>query len=293
MAELGFNCYRMSISWTRIYPNGDDATPNEEGLKFYDDVFDECLSYGIAPIVTLNHFDVPLHLADTKNGWYDRAIIDAFLRYCETVFSRYRGKVKHWMTFNEINLLRSYSTLGIHEQKEAVKQQAIYHIFIASAKAVSLGYNIDPENKIGMMLAHILTYPESCNPEDVELEMQIARNLKFFYSDVQCRGYYPSYKLKQLERQGIQLQKEAGDDEVLRKGTVDYIGFSYYNSGVVTTRKDVETTQGNQLKVTRNPWLKESAWGWPIDPKGLRTSLNILWDRYQLPLMIGKWIRCT
>lgn len=286
MAEMGFNCYRMSISWTRIFPNGNDEQPNEEGLKFYDDVFNECLKYGISPIVTLNHFDMPLHLADTQDGWYARATVDAFLRYCETVFTRYKGKVKYWMTFNEINLLRNYSTLGIHEQDEQKKAQAIHHILIASAKAVMLGHEIDPENKIGMMLAHILTYAETCNPDDVEFEMKVARNLKFFYSDVQCRGYYPSYRIKQLEKQNIHIHKEAEDDEILRKGTVDYIGFSYYNSGVVTTRKDVETTQGNQLKVTRNPWLKESDWGWPIDPKGLRTSLNILWDRYQLPLMI-------
>lgn len=286
MAEMGFNCYRMAISWTRIYPNGDDTEPNEAGLQFYDDVFDECLRYGIAPMVTLNHFDMPLHLANEFDGWLDRRTIDLFLRYCETVFKRYHGKVKHWMTFNEINLLNNFSTLGIHEQTEAKKFQALHHLFVASAKAVLLGHEIDSENQIGMMLAQILTYPESCNPDDVELEINVARKLKYFFSDVQCRGFYPSYALKQFERNKINISKEAHDDDLLKAGTVDYIGFSYYNSGVVTTRKDAESTFGNVIKVSKNPWLNVSEWGWPIDPKGLRISMNLLWDRYQLPLCI-------
>ena len=286
MAEMGFTCYRMSISWTRIYPHGDDLLPNEEGLLFYDNVFDTCLAYGIQPIVTLNHFDMPLHLADTNNGWLSRSTIISFVRYCETVFKRYKGKVTHWMTFNEINLLRNYSTLGVHEQDEKRRYQALHHIFVASASVVTMGHCIDPNNQIGMMLANILLYPESCNPNDVELELQSSRQLKYLYSDVQCRGYYPSYFMKQLEMEGIALALEPEDTQILRQGIVDFIGFSYYNSGVITTREDAVSTFGNVLKVVRNNWLEESEWGWPIDPVGLRTSLNILWDRYQLPMMI-------
>lgn len=289
MAEMGFNCYRMSISWTRIFPKGIEAEPNEAGLAFYDQIFDECLKYGIQPIVTLNHFDMPIYLADHHEGWFDRRTIDYFSHYCEVVFKRYRGKVTKWMTFNEINLLIDYSTLGVHGLtglSDAKRYQALHHVFLASAKAVTLGHSIDPNNQIGMMLAHILTYPETCNPVDTELEMQVSRNWKYFFSDVQCHGYYPNYMLKKFERDQIKLQTQPEDAQLLKAGTVDYIGFSYYNSGVVSTRNDAKRTYGNVVRIVANKWLNETEWGWPIDPKGLRTSLNILWDRYQLPLMI-------
>ncbi|WP_028042527.1 glycoside hydrolase family 1 protein [Candidatus Stoquefichus massiliensis] len=286
MAEMGFKCYRMSLSWTRIFPNGNEDEPNEEGLKFYENVFDECLKYGIQPVVTLNHFDMPVYLAQHQDGWLSRNTIECFLKYCQTVFERYKGKVKYWMTFNEINLLRGYATLGIHEMNTQKYYQALHHLFIASAKAVQLGHEIDPNNQIGMMLANILTYSETCNPKDVELELNVSRRLKYFFSDVQCRGYYPSYVLKLLERENIQIIKEENDDQILKDGCVDYIGFSYYNSGVVTTRKDAGMSLGNGINMAQNPYLKESEWKWPIDPTGLRISLNILWDRYQKPLFI-------
>ena len=286
LAEMGFKCFRMSISWTRIYPKGIEEQPNEEGLAFYDQVFDECLKYGIEPVVTINHFDMPLYLSEQYDGWLSRSTIDCFLNYCRTIFERYKGKVKYWMTFNEINLLRGYDTLGVHEMDQQKYYQAIHHIFIASAKAVKLGHEIDENNQIGMMLAHILTYPETCNPCDVEQEILVSRNLKYFFADVQCRGYYPSYILKKLENQSIHIKKEEGDDEILKQGCVDYIGFSYYNSGVITTRSDAKETLGNGIKLAQNPYLQESEWKWPIDPKGLRISLNILWDRYQKPLFI-------
>ncbi len=286
MAEMGFKCFRMSMSWTRIFPNGDDAEPNEEGLAFYEQIFDELLSHGIQPVVTICHFDVPLSLSERLDGWVSRRMIDAYVRYAETLFTRYRGKVRYWMTFNEINLLRDWHMIGVHDLTEARYQQAAYHLFLASAKAVKRGHEIDPENRIGMMDAMILTYPETCNPADVWLEMQACRELKWFYADVQCRGYYPSYAVKHLEREGITLETEPGDDEVLREGTVDYIGFSYYNSGVVSSRPDAHKVGGNGVGMAENPYLKMSAWNWPIDPLGLRICLNQLWDRYQKPLFI-------
>ena len=286
MAEMGFQCFRMSISWTRIFPQGNEEKPNEEGLKFYDQVFDECLKYGIEPVVTINHFDMPIYLAQHQDGWLSRQTIDCHLRYCQTLFERYKGKVKYWMTFNEINLLRGYATLGIHEMTPQKYYQALHHIFIASALTVQLGHQIDKNNQIGMMLANILTYPESCNPQDVALELNVSRRLKYLFADVQCRGYYPSYALKLMEKENIQLVKEESDDQILKNGCVDYIGFSYYNSGVVTTREDAGMALGNGVQMAHNPYLKESAWKWPIDPIGLRISLNLLWDRYQKPLFI-------
>lgn len=287
LAEMGFKTFRMSINWSRIYPNGDDITPNEEGLKFYDDIFDECLKYNIEPLVTINHFDCPLNLAVSYDGWYNRKTIDFFTNYCTTIFTRYKDKVKYWLTFNEINFLRDYSTLGITEADNPQKQQqAIYHLLLGSAKAVQLGHAINPCFKIGLMIANILFYPETCNPDDSLAEMEMARDFKDFYYDVQCRGYYPNYKLRQLEREHIVLNKKNGDEEILKKGVVDFISFSYYNSSVISTKKDNETSSGNQLGGTKNPYLEESEWGWPIDAKGLRLVLNRLYDKYQLPLMI-------
>ncbi len=201
LGEMGFNSFRMSINWSRIFPNGDDETPNEEGLLFYDKVFDECHKNGIEPIVTINHFDLPLNLAIKYEGWLDRRTIGFFTKYCDTIFNRYKDKVKYWMTFNEINFLRDYSTLGITEASRYDKQQqAIYHLLLGSAKAVTIGHSINQDFKIGLMIANILFYPETCNPNDSMKELLMGRDFKDFYYDVQCRGYYPSYKLKEMER---------------------------------------------------------------------------------------------
>lgn len=287
MGEMGFKAFRLSIAWSRIFPNGDESLPNEAGLAFYDKVFDTCAKYDIEPVVTLNHFDLPLHLAQTYEGWLDRRTIGFFKTYCQTVFERYQHKVTYWMTFNEINFLRDYTTLGIFEAEDAQKQQqAIYHLLLGSAVAVKLGHTINPDFKIGAMVANILMYPETCNPKDNLKEMDLSRNLKDFYFDVQARGYYPNYKIKELDRLGVILEKEAGDEALLLEGTVDYIGFSYYNSAVVSTKDDQEKSSGNQFAATENPYLAVSEWGWPIDPQGLRLVLNRLYDKYQLPLMI-------
>jgi 6-phospho-beta-glucosidase len=287
MGEMGFKTFRMSINWTRIFPNGDDEIANEEGLKFYDEVFDECHKQGIEPLVTINHFDLPLNLAIKYEGWLHRGTIDFFVKYCDTIFRRYKNKVKYWLTFYEVNFLRSYLELGITNASNIQKQQqAIYHLLLANAKIVKLGHEINPDFKIGLMIANILFYPETCNPKDSIAEMEISRDFKDFYYDVQCRGYYPSYKLKELDRQNVVLMKELGDEDILKEGVVDFISFSYYNSSVISTKKNSEGSFGNQLAGVKNPYLKESEWGWPIDAEGLRLVLNRLYDKYQLPLMI-------
>src|SRR5699024_4710273 len=284
-AEMGFKSYRMSISWTRICPNGTKEV-NEEGLAFYDQVFDELLKYGIEPVVTINHFDMPMHLADNFDGWSSRETIDYFLFYCETIFNRYKDKVKYWMTFNEINILRSWNTLGIHSTDEQIRYQAVHHLFVASAKAVELGHQINPDFQIGMMVCYILTYPGSSHPGDILAALQANRELEFFM-DVQVKGEYPAFKLKEFERKGIEIKKEPGDDEIIKKGTVDYIGFSYYMSAVaVREGEDAELVIGNQMKVAKNPHLETSDWGWAIDPTGLRIALSKMYDRYKVPLFV-------
>lgn len=286
-AEMGFNCFRLSINWARIFPNGDDEVPNEKGLQFYDNVFNELLKYNIEPVVTISHYETPLGLTNKYGGWLDRKVIDFYVRYCETIFNRYKNKVKYWMTFNEINIIDFMPTFGAGLIKDDAKSktQAVYHQFLASAKVVKLGHKINPDFKIGMMTAYGTTYALTCNPED-ELELMKADQERHFFSDVQCRGVYPQYKLKEYERLGIKLEKQDGDDELLRTGTVDYIGFSYYSSSVVTTDKSKTITDGNMSTSVINPYLKSTDWGWQIDPVGLRLALNRLQERYNLPLFV-------
>ena len=289
-AEMGFKCFRMSISWARICPKGTREI-NEDGLAFYDAVFDELLKHGIEPVVTINHFDIPMYLADEYDGWSNRKVIDYFLFFCETIFTRYQDKVKYWMTFNEINFLRSWTQIGIHKNDKQHKYQAAHHLFVASAKAVQMGHRINPDFMIGMMVAYIPSYPMTANPEDVLAALQFNREQEF-YIDVQAKGYYPAHKVKEFEREGIEIKKEAGDDAVIANGTVDYIGFSYYMSTASSANPEtVKYVGGNQMPAVKNPYLAESDWGWAVDPLGLRISLCQLSDRYHLPLFV-EWIRC-
>lgn len=284
-AEMGFKAYRFSLNWSRICPNGLQEV-NEEGIKFYDDVIDELLKYGIEPVITLNHFDMPAHLADEYDGWSSRETIDNFLFYCEAVYKAYKDKVKYWMTFNEINILSGYTKLGIHATDPQSTYQAKHHVFVASAKAVELGHAINPDFEIGMMVCYLLNYPIDGRPENVFASLQFNRDLEF-YMDVQVHGEYPHYKLKEFERLGVNIKMEDGDLELLKRGTVDYIGFSYYMTSVSDVNADEEgMVVGNQIRVLPSPYLEKSDWGWTVDPLGLRVALSKIYDRYRIPLFI-------
>ncbi len=287
MAQMGFKCFRFSLNWARIFPNGDDETPNEEGLQFYDDVFDELLKYGIEPVVTISHYETPLNLTNKYGAWLDRRVIGFFERYCETLFTRYKDKVKYWMTFNEINIIDKLPLFagGITKADPQSKAQAVFHQFLASASAVKMGHKINPEFKIGMMLAYTSTYALTSDPEDELLAMQALQH-RHFFGDVQCRGEYPTFKLKEYEREGVVLDIHEGDLELLKEGTVDFIGLSYYCSSVVSTDESKQVTGGNMTTSVVNPYLDQSEWGWQIDPTGLRIALSRLYERYRLPLFI-------
>ncbi|MDO4466862.1 MAG: family 1 glycosylhydrolase [Bacillota bacterium] len=288
-AEMGFNMFRMSINWTRIFPNGDDETPNMEGLKFYEEIFKECKSLGIEPLVTICHFDLPIKFANEGNGWADRKVVDAYEKYAITVFEYYKDLVTYWLTINEINMNKVFMISGVHDNQsdQQAYEQGIYHTFIGSAKAVIAGHKINPNFKIGLMIAQQGFYPYTCNPEDVMACIDKEREVCWFYGDVQCRGYYPSYKIKELERKGVVLEKLPGDDEILKEGVVDFYSHSYYHSFTAAAVIDgKKVTDGNQMTGLDNPYLKASDWGWTIDPVGLRIQLNKIWDRYQLPIMI-------
>ena len=290
--EMGFKVFRTSIAWSRIFPNGDDSEPNEEGLQFYDDLFDECHKYGIEPLVTLSHYETPLHLANEYDGWKSRQLVGFFENYARVVFDRYKDKVKYWLTFNEINsiLHNPFMSGGIKTPKEELSQQdlyqAVHHELVASASATKIGKEINPDFQIGCMVLSMPTYPMTPKPGDV-LAAREAENQNFLFSDIHVRGEYPGYIKRYFAENDIDIHFENGDKEILKENTVDFISFSYYMSVTDAENKEEYTSgEGNIVGGLSNPYLETSEWGWAIDPKGLRIALNQFYDRYQLPLFI-------
>ncbi|NQD52890.1 family 1 glycosylhydrolase, partial [Bacillus altitudinis] len=271
-AEMGLKCLRTSIGWSRIFPKGDEEEPNEAGLQFYDDVFDELIKHGIEPVITLSHFEMPLHLAREYGGFRSRKVAEYFANFAEVCFNRYKDKVTYWMTFNEINnkmdvnnplFLWTNSGVSVKEGENAkeVMYQAGHHELLASAWAVAKGKEINPSFQIGAMVSHVPIYPYSSNPEDVMLAEEYMRQ-RYFFPDVQVRGYYPSYALKEFEREGYHIPFEEGDEESLRKGKVDYLGFSYYMS--TTVKSDAVSDHNGDIvngalpHGVENPYIKSS-----------------------------------
>ncbi|MEH6452598.1 MAG: glycoside hydrolase family 1 protein [Psychromonas sp.] len=285
--EMGFNCLRLSIAWTRIFPKGDESQPNEAGLAYYDAIFDELAKYDIQPFVTLSHYEMPYAIVENYGGWANRAVIELFQRYAEVVFSRYQDKVKLWLTFNEINmsLHAPFTGVGLAEEAdEGSIYQAIHHQLVASARVVNLCHKMIPDAKIGNMLLGALNYPFTCHPDDVLAAMH-ENNQWLFFGDVQVRGKYPGYMLRYFRDNNIALVFEEGDLKELASASVDFISFSYYASGCASA-DPLKKQVGNIVASVPNPHLSASEWGWLIDPKGLRILLNLLHDRYQKPLFI-------
>lgn len=298
-AEMGFKCFRTSIAWTRIFPLGDEEEPNEKGLKFYDHLFDELLKYGIEPVVTLSHFEMPLHLAKKYGGWMNRKVIGFFMHFAETVMERYKDKVKYWITFNEINnqiceaqdlfgWVNSGVILSGYPNPRETSFQSAHHELLASALTVRAARRINPDFKIGCMLAMIPIYPYSCRPEDVMLAKKCMHD-RYVLGDVQVRGHYPAYILREWEREGIHVAMEPGDDAVLADGCVDFFSFSYYMSAAVRYQGSMDQRANGYEAggcAVPNPYVKASDWGWQIDPAGLRYMLSDLYERYEIPLFI-------
>lgn len=297
-AELGFKCFRTSISWSRIFPRGDEQQPNEAGLQFYDDLFDELLKYGIQPVITLSHFEMPYALAKEYGGWYNRKCIDFFVHYAVTVMERYKHKVRYWMTFNEINNqsnttndIFGWTNSGVRfsqfENKKKALYQVVHHELVASALVVKKGHAINPDFQIGCMCSFVPYYPYSCNPDDVMLALE-SMHERYYFADVHCRGHYPAYAKKEWEREGTAPVMEPGDEAILAESAVDYLGFSYYMSNAVRSDVAVESDgiSGGNAHTVPNPYVKASDWGWQIDPVGLRYALATLYERYEKPLFI-------
>lgn len=296
-AELGLKCFRTSIAWTRIFPKGDEREPNEEGLAFYDQLFDECLRYGIEPVITLSHFEMPYHLVTEYGGWRNRKLIDLFVRFAEVCFTRYQKKVKYWMTFNEINNQANYkedfapfTNSGLFftegEDREKIMYQAAHYELVASAKVVALGHAINPAFQIGSMIAMCPIYPYSCNPKDM-MAATVAMQRRYCFSDVHARGHYPRYMRSYFERKQFDLDITPEDEAILANGCVDYIGFSYYMSFAIKGKENDPTYDYDESQdLVDNPYVDASEWGWQIDPVGLRYAMNWFNERYELPLFI-------
>ncbi len=295
MAEMGFKVYRMSIAWSRIFPNGDDETPNEEGLKFYEDVFNELKKYNIEPLVTMSHYEPPLNLVLKYNGWYSREVIGFFEKYVKTICTRYKDHVKYWLTFNEVDSMirHPYTTGGLVRDRfegmhwESVIFQAMHHQFVASALATKICHEIIPGSMVGCMLTKLTFYPYTCKPEDV-LQAQQDMRSTYCYSDTQVFGEYPAYLVSRFKNNGVVIHKEPEDDAIMKKYPVDFVSFSYYSSSCVAAKEDegIEKTAGNTIFAIKNPHIPSSDWGWQIDPIGLRVSMVDLYDRYRKPLFI-------
>ena len=288
MAEMGFKCYRMSIAWPRIYPDLMRETPNEEGLKFYDEIIDECIKYNIEPLITLTHFEIPIDLVMKFGGWANRNTIDLFVKFTSTVLTHYKDKVKYWLTFNEINMMEHMQimTIGMMNMNPQIMADCAFHQFIASALTVKIAHEINSDNKVGMMLAYNPIYPETCDPSDQLLALTMRQNHFLWYSDVQMLGEYPNYKLKEYERNNIQLKIKDNDLELLKKYPCDYLSFSCYGSGVQGTHEEGVKIYGNGQIGRINPYLDTNAWGWTIDPHCLRIASNELYGRYRKPLFV-------
>ncbi len=282
--ELGLKCFRTSFNWARIYPNGDESEPNEEGLKFYDHLIDELLLQGIEPIMTISHYEMPIHLVKEYNGWCSRKVVDYFERYCETLFERYHKKVKYWIPFNQINLV-TFNSIGVLLDKtDNLKQslyQAIHHQLVAQAIAKKIACRYDEDIKVGTMLSDKIAYPATCKPEDILFNTR-KNQMQFFFSDVAIRGYYPGYAYRYFKDNGINVEFEPEDEEILREYRMDYLSFSYYYTKVNNSEKNTFEPTDKE----KNPYLKSSEWGWEIDPLGLRNCLNTYYDRYQIPMII-------
>lgn len=297
-AEMGLKCFRTSIQWARIFPLGDEIEPNEEGLAFYDALFDELLKHDIQPVVTLSHFEMPLHLAQKYGGFRNRALVEFFERFARVCFERFASKVRYWMTFNEINNqldtrnpLYLWTNSGVRlapdDDPRAVVLRVAHNELLASALAVKAAHEVNPDLQVGGMVSFVPIYPYSCNPQDIEAA-QVANRLRYFFSDVHVRGHYPAYAIREREQHNYDIGWEEGDAEILAAGKVDYLGLSYYMSTTVKAdaHSDELSAAGGLPNSVPNPYITQSDWGWPVDPAGLRYSLNALTERYEIPLFI-------
>ncbi len=299
-AEMGFTCYRFSIAWTRIFPNGDDETPNEKGLQFYHNVLKELKKYHIEPIVTISHNEMPLNIVKKYGGWANKKTIDMYVRFAKVLFEEFGSEIRYWLPFNEVNDLNIPLSLlieggiylpemvyfGDNVDNMELRWNAQNNVLIASARIVKMGREMNPDFHFGTMICHITLYPRTCHPDDILLVYKNDQMRNCLCSDVMLLGEYPYYAKKYFQENGITLKLSEEEKKILKEGTCDFYTFSYYQSITESTQEFDETSGGNIMGGIRNPYLKLTEWDWPIDPEGLRYTLNKIYDRYHVPIMI-------
>ncbi|MBA9029157.1 glycoside hydrolase family 1 protein [Peribacillus huizhouensis] len=289
LAEMGFKTFRTSIDWSRIFPNGDELAPNEEGLAFYDRLIDEIRSHGMEPIITMLHYETPLNITLKYGGWNNRKVVDFFARYGETLLNHFKGRVKYWIVINQINLMyhESFNSVAICadtvDNLDEAKYQAIHNQMVATALIAKKAREISPDFHMGTMLADCTAYPESCHPDDIVLAMKRNR-LQYYFTDVQFRGSYPGYMNRFFVENNIDIKSQEEDAAILKENTLDFLAISYYYSSMVSAKQNGM----NPIDLSKNPHLKANPWGWAVDPKGLYNALCQYFDRYQVPIMIAE-----
>lgn len=299
MAELGLKAYRFSIAWSRIIPDGNGEV-NEKGIKFYSDLIDELINYGIEPVVTMYHFDLPYALHQ-QGGWANRQTIDAFEKYAKVLFENYGDRVKYWLTINEQNVMINHPNAmnpGKTPSKKELYQQC-HNMFVAAAKATVLCHEIIKEGKIGPAPNITAIYPEKCNPSDVIAAENWESIRCWLYLDIAVYGRYNSLVWSYLEEKGITPEIEDGDMEIIAKAKPDFLGVNYYATATVAAAKndgtDCQARNGDQqimigedgvYRATKNDYLEQTEFGWMVDSIGLRVTLRRIYDRYHLPLLI-------
>jgi 6-phospho-beta-glucosidase len=309
-AEMGFKSFRMSVSWTRLFPTGKEEKPCPEGVEFYHNVFRELRKYNIEPLVTMIHYEMPIGFIDEFDGWLSDKIVPYCFKYMKFLIDEYKDEVKYWLTFNEINMVTAVPYLGggiildRYEQlaipnfakgmqlsQEASRKwdqkshQALHHQFIASAMIVKYAHDTAPNCLIGNMFNLHHLYPETPSPGDA-LRAHQESEFNMFFCDVMAKGYYPAWILSYYKRNGIDIKWYDNYEEILANGKVDFISLSYYLSSVVTADPERQEKIGQFIRRLKNPYLPDSEFGWQIDPTALRISLNELRDRFNLPIYI-------
>lgn len=311
MAEMGFSTYRFSISWSRVFPDGVGEV-NEKGIEFYRKLIDELLTYGIEPIVTLYHYDLPWALVEKYQGWLDRRIVADFEYYAKFVINEFKDKVKYWTTINEQSIIVQYWTQKCYIPKELQSQNQLryqinHHMNLAHATACKLVHELVPDGFVGAALGYAPIYPLTSKPEDVLAALNAHDLRNAFYLDIYFKGIYTESAMTYLQENHLAPIVELGDMDLIKDGYSDFLALNYYASecakacpkesgkairysGVNLSGKKGEIsgfeTHPGFYEMCKNPHLDTTDWDWAIDPIGLEYAFRDIYTRYNKPLMI-------
>lgn len=295
LKELDLDIYRLSISWSRLFPTGEEVEPNPAGVSYYDKVLNKLHNAGIKIFITIDHYAIPLNLVEKYGGWTSIKTVAAYMRFSSFLLHKWGAIVDYWLPINEINAGYFSPFNGVALVKPENDEYnysdiflSLHHQFIASAKTIKLGKELKVKGKFCAMISCFCYYPLTPKPED-NLELVENEEINQWYCmDVLAKGYYPYYAKPFFDKHNINFEISAADKELLRNNTCDVVTFSYYDSCICTADENKNQTAGNLVVTTKNPYLKATEWGWQIDPMGLRTTLHKIYDRYNKPVMISE-----